>query len=122
MKAIIKTQDGISTLKLDIDFNQLLDDNFEEICKAIAVRGKVFKELINVFETNNELIETILQILKSSCGVEDAIMNLCKALNISNTTAQYLTNIRIDELSSLNLETLKDKYEKFKNTINCFLN
>ena len=100
MKAIIKTQDGISTLKLDIDFNQLLDDNFEEICKAIAARVKAFKELITVFETNNELIETILQILKSSCGVEDAIMNLCKALNISNTTAQYVTNIRIDELSS----------------------
>ena len=122
MKAIIKTQDGISTLKLDIDFNQLLDDNFEEICKAIAARVKAFKELITVFETNNELIETILQILKSSCGEEDAIMNLCKALNISNTTAQYITNIRIDELSSLNLETLKGKYEDFKKIINCFLN
>ena len=118
MKAIIKTQDDISTLKLDIDFNQLLDDNFEKICKAIAARGKVFKEVITVFETNNELIETILQILKSSCGEEDAIMNLCKNLNVSNATAQYLINIRLDELSSLNLETLKDKYEKFRNTIN----
>ena len=120
MKAIIKTQDGVSTLKLDIDFNQILDDNFEEICKAIAVRGKILSELITVFETNNELIEIIFQTLKYSCGEENAIVNLCKDLNVSNDTAQYLTNIRLDELSSLNLETLKDKYEEYRNTINCF--
>lgn len=119
MKAIIKTQDGVFTLKLDIDFNQLLDDNFKEICKAIAARGKALKELITVLETNNELIETFFRILKSSCGEENAIINLCKDLNVSNATAQHLINIRIDELSSLDLKTLKDKYEEYRNTINC---
>ena len=120
MKAIIKTQDGVSTLKLDIDFNQILDDNFEEICKAIAVRGKVLKELVTIAESNNKPIETVVQIIRSSSSEEEAVSSLNKELDVSIATAKYLADIRLDELSSLNLETLKDKYEEYRNTINCF--
>jgi len=119
MKAIIKTQDGVSTLKLDIDFNQLLDDNFEEICKAIAIRGQVLKELVTIAESNNKLIEVVLQIIKSSSSEEEAVDSLSKELDVSIATAKYLTDIRLDELVSLDLETMKDKYEEYRNAINC---
>ena len=117
MKAIIKTQDGVSTLKLDIDFNQILDDNFEEICKAIAVRGQVLKELVTIAESNNKLIETVVQIIRSSSSEEEAVSSLSKELDVSIATAKYLADIRLDELSSLNMKDIRQKYEKYKKTI-----
>jgi DNA gyrase/topoisomerase IV subunit A len=117
MKASIKTKDGNSTLKLEIDFNQLLNDNFEEVCKAIAIRGKVLREIVTVFEANNEIIESVFQILKSSRGEEEATLNLCKALNVSTDAAQYLLNMPIEEMSSLGWEVLKEKLNNYTKLI-----
>ena len=113
MKANIKTTDGTSTLELEIDFSQLLNDNFEEICKAIAIRGKALKELVSLLENNNEIIESVLQILKISMGEKEAVNNLCNKLKVSNYTAQFLMNMSLEEMTSLDWEKLKGMYDNY---------
>ena len=117
MNTTIKNRKGNSTLILELDFNQVLNENFEEICKAISVRGKALKELVSIFENNNELIETILQAVKKFSGENEASNNLCKELHVSYTTAQYLIDMSLEDLTSLSLEKLKNEYEEYRKAI-----
>ena len=113
MNTTIKNRKGTSTLILELDFNQVLNENFEEICKAIAVRGKALKELVSIFENNNELIETVLRVVRKSLCEEEACKNLSKELHVSYTTAQFLVDMPMEDLTSLSLDSLKRMYEKY---------
>lgn len=117
METTIKNRKGKSTLILEMDFNQVLNENFEGVCKAIAGRGKALKELLTLFENNNEVIETVLHVVKKSIEEEDAWNNLCKELHVSYTTAQYLIDMPLEDLTSLSLESLKGMYEKYRKAI-----
>lgn len=118
MKANIKTTDDNSTLKLEIDFDQLLNDNFEEICKAIALRGKALRELVAIFDNNNEIAESVFQTLKSNRGIDKIILALCENLNISNYTAQYLiNNVPMAGTSPMSWEILKEQLDNYNKQI-----
>ena len=121
MNARIRTNESISTLKLEIDFNQLLSNNFKEICKAIAIRGRVLKELVTITESNNRLAETVIQFIKRYSGEEETRNNLCKELHVCNATAQYLMDMSLDVLFSLDSKSAKQKYEEYKKAIDSFL-
>ena len=118
MKANIKTTDDNSTLKFEIDFDQLLNENFEEICKAIALRGKALRELVAIFEDNNEIAESVFQTMKSNYGIDKIIIALCENLNISNYTAQYLiNNIPMAGTSPKSWEILKEQLDNYNKQI-----
>jgi len=118
MKANIKTTDDNSTLKLEIDFDQLLNDNFEEICKAIALRGKALRELVAIFDNNNEIAESVFQTLKSNRGIDKIILALCENLNISKYTAQYLiNNVPMAGTSPMSWEILKEQLDNYNKQI-----
>ena len=83
MKAVIKTEKGLSTLKLEIDFNQLVHENFAEVCKAIAIRRNAFKELLAKMEADNDLNGSVIDVLRTSYDESDAIINMCEELNFT---------------------------------------
>ena len=107
MKAVIETETGLSTLKVAIDFNQLVRDNFVEVCKAIAIRRNAFKELLTKMETDNGLNGSIIDVIRKSYDESDAVENMCKELNFTLETAQYVINMPLSDLGSLSKTTLK---------------
>ena len=107
MKAVIETEKGLSTLKLEIDFNQLVRDNFVEVCKAIAIRRNAFKELLTKMEADNDLNGSVIDVLRTSYDESDAIINMCEELNFTPETAQYVINMPLSDLSDLNKTKLK---------------
>ena len=107
MEAVIETERGLSTLKLEIDFNQLVRDNFAEVCKAIAFRRNVIKELLANFETDKDLVGSIIETIHHSNDESDAIEKLCNKLNFTPETAQYVINMPLSDLLALNKTTLK---------------
>jgi hypothetical protein len=117
METTIKNRKGKSTLILEMDFNQVLNENFEGVCKAIAGRGKALKELLTLFENNNEVIETVLRVLKKAFFEEDCIETICKELHVSNAAAVFLANLPLQDLVTLNCERLKEQYEEYRRTI-----
>ena len=107
MEAVIETERGLSTLKLEIDFNQLVRDNFAEVCKAIAFRRNVIKELLANFETDKDLVGSIIETIHHSNDESDAIEKLCNKLNFTPETAQYVINMPLSDFMALNKTTLK---------------
>jgi len=107
MKAVIKTEKGLSTLKLEIDFNQLVHENFAEVCKAIAIRRNAFKELLAKMEADNDLNGSVIDVLRTSYDESDAIINMCEELNFTPETAQYLIYMPLSDLIDLNKTKLK---------------
>lgn len=43
----------------------------------------------------------------------ETIKNICKELNVSNATAQFLMNMPLEDLTSLSLESLNEQYEEY---------
>ena len=121
MEAVIETEMGLSTLKLEIDFNQLVRDNFAEVCKAIAFRRNVIKELLANFETDKDLVGFIIETIHHSNDESDAINNMCKELNFTPETAQYLINMPLSDLMALNKKNLKRLMENHTEQINRLL-
>jgi len=107
MKAVIETEMGLSTLKVAIDFNQLVCDNFAEVCEAIAIRRNAFKELLAKMEADNDLNGSIIDVIRKSYDESDAVENMCKELNFTPETAQYVINMPLDDLSALSKTKLK---------------
>ena len=107
MKATIKTNKGLSTLKVELDFNKLVHDNFAEICKAIAIRRNAFKELLTKQEANENLVDSIVETIHHSNDESDAVRNLCIKLNFSPETTQYVTNMSLEDFASANKKNLK---------------
>ena len=64
MKVSVETKKGTSVLSVKADFIEVLDKNFAAICEAIANKGKVIKELVNLFEKEDNSLDTIIQIVR----------------------------------------------------------
>lgn len=121
MKAVIETEMGLSTLKVAIDFNQLVRDNFAEVCEAIAIRRNAFKELLTKMEADNDLNGSIIDVLRKSYDESDVVENMCKELHFTPETAQYVINMPLDDLSALNKTNLKRLIENHTEQINRLL-
>ena len=93
----IKNKSGVPTFTLQKDFNVILRNNFSEICKAIANRGKVLKELSVYLKRDSNAWDTILKLMKASSTPQDASMKIQEATGMSHETAQYLLGLELSE-------------------------
>lgn len=117
MEIKVLTKNGMSILLVKADFNEVLDKNFTEVCEAIANKGKVLKELVRLFEKESDCIEKILSIVRCANGEEKATQFLSEELHISYNSAQYILNMPLDCLLSLNVKILQEMFEDYKTKI-----
>jgi orotate phosphoribosyltransferase-like protein len=115
MKVNVVTKNGMSALSVKTDFNEVLDKNLAAICDAIANKGIVLKELVNLFEEQgDEFLETVWLVSVEVKGKKEAEQSLSEELEISLVTAQYLLNTSLENLTSLNAKKLRKMLEEYK--------
>ena len=115
MKVNVVTKNGMSALSFKTDFNEVLDKNLAAICDAIANKGIVLKELVNLFEEQgDEFLETVWLVSVEVKGKKEAEQSLSEELEISLVTAQYLLNTSLENLTSLNAKKLRKMLEEYK--------
>lgn len=113
----VLTKNGKSVLSFKTDFNEVLDDNFVAICDAIANKGIILKELLNLFEKEDNSLDTIVQIITNSRGEKAAKHALSEKLGICPQTAQYLLDISLENLTSLNGKKLRKMLDDYIDNI-----
>ena len=113
----VLTKNGKSVLSFKTDFNEVLEENFAAICEAIANKGKVLKELLNLFEGQGNSIDTIIQIMKTSRGENAAMHSLSEKLGLNQVTAQYLLDMSLEDLTALNAKKLKKMLDDYRTNI-----
>ena len=116
MKVLTK-KNGKSVLSFKTDFNEVLEENFAAICEAIANKGKAIKELVNLFEKDENILDNIIQIMTTSRGENAAKNALSKELGISPQNAQYLLDMSLENLTALNVKKLKKMLDDYKANI-----
>lgn len=114
MEAKIRNKSGESTLTIKGDFYQILDENFKEICKAITNKVKSLKELKELFDADDQVLNTIVQIIRKSINPEAAALNLQEELGMSEMAAKYLLNMSLFKLVSLTAEGIEQKLAEYR--------
>ena len=114
MKATIRNKSGESTLTIKGDFYQILDENFKEICKAITNKVKSLKELKGLFDADDQVLNTIVQIIRKSINPEAAALNLQEELGMSEMAAKYLLNMPLFTLVSLTAEGIEKELADYR--------
>ena len=109
MKATIRNKSGESILTIKGDFYQILDDNFTELCKAITNKVKSLKELKARLDADDQILNTIVLIIKKSLTPEAAALKLQEELGMSKMAAKYLLNMPLFTLVSLTVEGIEQE-------------
>ena len=117
MEVNVVTKNGASVLSFKTDFYEVLEKNFASICEAIANKGKVLKELLSLFEIEDNSLDTIIQIMTNSRGENAAMHNLSEKLGLNSRTALYLLDMSLEKLSVLNAKKLRMMLEDYKANI-----
>lgn len=115
MKATIRNKSGESTLTIKGDFYEILNENFKEICKAITNKVKSLKELKALFDADDQVLNTIVQIIRKSINPEAAALNPQEELGMSEMAAKYLLNTSLSSSTSLNAEGIEKELADYRN-------
>lgn len=119
MEAKIKNEGGVFTMTLKTDFNQIIEKNFTEICKAIAVRGKVLNELYVHFEKNPDAFGTLVKIIRNASCTNEAAMKMHEETGLSVVASQYILNMELSSLALLSKEIIRRLQNNYKKQIAC---
>lgn len=114
MKATIRNRGGESTLTIKGDFYEILDENFTEICKAITNKVKSLKELKALFDADDQILNTVLQIIRKSANPEAAAINLQEKLGMSQMAAKFLLNQPLTAIGSLNAKSIEQELAEYR--------
>ena len=114
MKATIRNKGGEATLTIKGDFYQILDENFKEICKAITNKVKSLKELKALLDADDQVLNTIVLIIKKSITPEGAAIKLQEELGMSKVAAKYLLNMPLFTLVSLTAEGIEQELAEYR--------
>ena len=102
---------------MNCDFFQILDEHFATICKAIADRGLILKEMKEVFEKDEKIIDKIIRIIRKSFELDDAALNLQSELGISEMAAKFILNMPLSYMTSLDSHEIEKMLEKYKKQV-----
>ena len=114
MKATIRNNGVEATLTIKGDFYQILDENFKEICKAITNKVKSLKELKALLDADDQVLNTIVLIIKKSSTPEGAAIKLQEELGMSKMAAKYLLNMPLFTLVSLTAEGIEQELAEYR--------
>ena len=114
METTIRNKSGESTLTIKGDFYQILDENFKEICKAITNKVKSLKEMKALLDADDQILNTIVLIIKKSLTPEAAALKLQEELGMSKMAAKYLMNMPLFTLVSLTVEGIEQELAEYR--------
>jgi len=114
METTIRNKSGESTLTIKGDFYQILDENFKEICKAITNKVKSLKEMKALLDADDQILNTIVLIIKKSLTPGAAALKLQEELGMSKMAAKYLLNMPLFTLVSLTAEGIEEELEEYR--------
>ena len=114
METTIRNKSGESTLTIKGDFYQILDENFKEICKAITNKVKSLKEMKALLDADDQILNTIVLIIKKSLTPEAAVLKLQEELGMSKIAAKYLLNMPLFTLVSLTVEGIEQELAEYR--------
>ena len=115
METTIRNKSGESTLTIKGDFYQILEENFKEICKAITNKVKSLKEMKALLDADDQILNTIVLIIKKSLTPEAAALKLQEELGMSKMAAKYLLNMPLFTLVSLTAEGIEQELADYRN-------
>ena len=115
METTIRNKSGESTLTIKGDFYQILDENFKEICKAITSKVKSLKEMKALLDADDQILNTIVLIIKKSLTPEAAALKLQEELGMSKMAAKYFLNMPLFTLVSLTAEGIEKELADYRN-------
>ena len=115
METTIRNKSGESTLTIKGDFYQILDENFKEICKAITSKVKSLKEMKALLDADDQILNTIVLIIKKSLTPGAAAIKLQEELGMSKIAAHYLLNMPLFALVSLTAEGIEKELSDYRN-------
>ena len=114
METTIRNKGGESTEIIKIDFFQFLDENFNEVCKAIANKVRILKELKCQLDEGRLQIDNLVRIIRTSLNPDEAARRVNEELGLSRKTAKYLMNMRLGKMTSLSSEDLEEELSKYR--------
>ena len=114
METTIRNKSGESTLTIKGDFYQILDENFKEICKAITNKVKSLKEMKALLDADDQVLNTIVLIIKKSLTPGAAASKLQEELGMSKMAVKYLLNMPLFTLVSLTAEGIEKELAEYR--------
>ncbi len=114
MEAKIRNKSGESTLTIKGDFYQILDENFKEICKAITNKVKSLKEMKALLDSDEQVLNTIVLIIKKSLTPGAAAIKLQEELGMSKMAVKYLLNMPLFTLVSWTAEGIEQELAEYR--------
>lgn len=114
MKATIRNKGVEATLTIKGDFYQILDENFEEICKVITNKVKSLKEMKALLDADDQILNTIVLIIKKSLTPGAAASKLQEELGMSKMAVKYLLNMPLFTLVSLTAEGIEQELAEYR--------
>ena len=114
MEVTIRNKGGESTQIVKIDFYQLLDENFNEVCKAIANKVRILKELKCYIDEGRLQVNDLVQIIRSSKCPREAVRRINEEMGLSKMAAKYLMNMPLSKMVSLSSEDLEEELAKYR--------
>ena len=117
MDTKISTKNGFSSLSYNTDFNEVLDKNFVVICEAIATKGKILKELSDLWERECDCDKIISPIMHNATSEKEAIQLLIEKLQISQISANYIFNMSLESYLYFNAMNMEKHLEDYNTNI-----
>ena len=100
MNIKIENKDSKTTMFIKADFDQIVAENFGDICQALARHVNILSELQNLHYENVQ-IEDLIAIITSSHDGEEAKERISKTYNISAAASQLILRTSISDLGKV---------------------
>ena len=117
MNIRIEKQDMQTAMRIETDLDQIVSENFGDICEALAKHINALVELQNL-QYQNIKADDVVDIIRKSGDANEAAERLCQKLNISMAAAQLVLKTPLNGLDKmLDSSYLDSKIEQHMGSI-----
>lgn len=100
MNIRIEKQDMQTAMLIETDLDQIVAENFGDICEALAKHINALVELQNL-QYQNIKADEVVDIIRNSGDANEAAERLCQQLNISVAAAQLVLKTPLSGLDKM---------------------
>ncbi len=121
MNIRIEKQDMQTAMLIETDLDQIVAENFGDICEALAKHINALVELQNI-QYQNIKADYVIEIIRKSGDANEAAERLCQKLNISMAAAQLVLKTPLSGLDKiLDSNYLDSKIEQHMGSIQAII-